>query len=56
MEQVSIEEIKAFMKETGLATYKVPERLETISAIPRNPVGKALKKVLREDINKKLGA
>jgi acyl-CoA synthetase len=55
-EKVTIEEIKAFMKEKGLATYKVPERLETISAIPRNPVGKTLKKVLREDIKKKLGA
>ncbi len=48
--------IKAFMKEKGLATYKVPERLETISAVPRNPVGKILKKTLREDIKKKLGA
>ena len=32
------------------------ERLEIIAAIPRNPVGKILKKALREDIKKKLGA
>jgi non-ribosomal peptide synthetase component E (peptide arylation enzyme) len=42
------------MKEKGIAVYKIPERLEIINAIPRNPVGKILKKVLREDIKKKL--
>ncbi|MFA5183003.1 MAG: class I adenylate-forming enzyme family protein [Syntrophales bacterium] len=53
---IDLEEIKAFMKEKGIAAYKIPERLEIIGAIPRNPVGKILKKVLREDIKKKLGA
>ena len=52
---MTIEEIKAFMKEKGLATYKVPERLETISVMPRNPVGKILKKTLRK-ISKEAGA
>lgn len=55
-EQIDLEEIKAFMKEKGIATYKIPERLEMLSDIPRNPVGKILKKALREDIKKKLGA
>jgi len=54
-EKVDLEEIKAFMKEKGIAVYKIPERLEIISAIPRNPVGKIMKNVLREDIKKKLG-
>ncbi len=54
-EKIDLEEIKAFMKEKGIAVYKIPERLEIINAIPRNPVGKILKKVLREDIKKKLG-
>ena len=53
-ENLELEEIKAFMKEKGIAVYKIPERLEIINAIPRNPVGKILKKVLREDIKKKL--
>jgi acyl-CoA synthetase (AMP-forming)/AMP-acid ligase II len=53
-EKLELEEIKAFMKEKGIAVYKIPERLEIINAIPRNPVGKILKKVLREDIKKKL--
>jgi acyl-CoA synthetase (AMP-forming)/AMP-acid ligase II len=54
-EAVTLGEIKAFMKEKGLAVYKIPERLEIVEAIPRNPVGKILKKVLREDIRKKIG-
>ena len=55
-EKVTLEELTTFMKEKGIATYKLPERLEIISAIHRNPVGKIVKKVLREDIKKKLGA
>ena len=53
-EAVTLEEIKAFMTEKGIAAYKIPERVEIVEAIPRNPVGKILKKVLREDIKKKL--
>jgi non-ribosomal peptide synthetase component E (peptide arylation enzyme) len=37
-----------------MAIYKTPERVELIEAIPRNPVGKIMKNVLREDIRKKL--
>ena len=36
-EKPSLEEIKAFMKEKGIAVYKIPERLEIISAIPEEP-------------------
>ena len=53
-EKIELEEITAFMKDKGVAVYKLPERLETIDAIPRNPVGKILKKELRDDIKKKL--
>ena len=53
-EQVNLEEIKAFMKEKGIAVYKIPERLEIITAIPRNPVGKIMKNTLRDDIRAKL--
>ena len=55
-EKVELPEIIAFMKEKGIAVYKIPERLEVVEAIPRNPVGKILKKALREDIRKKMGA
>lgn len=52
---ISLADITSFMKEMGIAAYKLPERLEIIDAIPRNPVGKILKKELRQDIRKKLG-
>jgi acyl-CoA synthetase (AMP-forming)/AMP-acid ligase II len=53
-ESVTLESVLAFMKEKGVAVYKLPERLEIVDAIPRNPVGKILKKVLRQDIAEKM--
>ena len=53
--KVELDDIASFMKEKGIADYKIPERLEVVKEIPRNPVGKILKKALREDINKKFG-
>ncbi len=51
-----VEDFRDFMKDKGIAVYKIPERVEIISAIPRNPVGKIMKSVLREDIRKKTAA
>lgn len=42
--------------EGEVAVYKLPERLEIVDEIPRNPVGKILKTELREDITEKLEA
>ncbi len=53
-ESIDLKEIKAFMEEKGIAVYKIPERIEIVTAIPRNPVGKIIKNTLREDIKKKL--
>jgi len=55
-EKPNLEDIKSFMKDKGIAIYKIPERIEIIAAIPRNPVGKILKAGLREDIRKKLSS
>jgi non-ribosomal peptide synthetase component E (peptide arylation enzyme) len=52
-EKCILEDLTSFMKEKGIAAYKLPERLEIVKEIPRNPVGKILKKVLREDIKKR---
>jgi len=52
--KITLSDITSFMKEKGIAVYKLPERLEFIDAIPRNPVGKILKKELRQDIRNKL--
>jgi acyl-CoA synthetase (AMP-forming)/AMP-acid ligase II len=53
-ETIELAEIASFMKGKGVAAYKIPERIETIDAIPRNPVGKIVKNILRDDIKKKL--
>ena len=37
----------AFLEELGIAKYKLPERLDCVPALPRNPVGKVLKDELR---------
>ncbi len=55
-QDVTLADVSSFMKEKGLAVYKIPERVEIMDAIPRNAVGKILKKKLREDIRKKLSA
>jgi len=44
----TLDDIVASLREEGLATYKLPERLELVGEIPRNPVGKILKSELRE--------
>ena len=36
--------------------YKLPERLELVEAIPRNPVGKILKTDLRDELHKRLAS
>ena len=44
---LTIEELRAFAGES-LARYKLPRRLETLAALPRNATGKILKYRLRE--------
>jgi acyl-CoA synthetase (AMP-forming)/AMP-acid ligase II len=43
----TLEELGTFLEADGLARIKVPERLEVIDAMPLNPTGKILKRVLR---------
>jgi acyl-CoA synthetase (AMP-forming)/AMP-acid ligase II len=40
--------------EDDMAAYKLPERLEVVNQIPRNPVGKILKTDLRDEIRSKI--
>ena len=41
-------EVLAFCRER-LANYKMPRRVEFLDALPRNPSGKVLKRLLREE-------
>ena len=52
--KVTFAEIIAFMKEKGASLQQLPERIEFVEDLPMTKVGKVDKKVLREDITKKL--
>lgn len=47
---LSAEDVIAFSR-TLLANFKVPRRVEFVDALPRNPAGKVLKTVLREELS-----
>ncbi len=42
------DEMAAYLKEQGLRTQAIPEQLEVVDVVPRNPAGKILKHNLRE--------
>jgi len=47
-EALRFDEMVAFLKGQKLMLQKIPERLELVDAVPRNPSGKILKRELRE--------
>ncbi len=47
--ELTLEQLRAFA-EPFLARYKLPLRLHTVDALPRNPAGKVLKFVLKEQL------
>jgi len=51
-ETVTLDEIVEFLKGKDIAVYKLPEKLMVVDALPRNPVGKILKRSLREELSK----
>lgn len=51
----TLEELVNYLQQEGLAVYKLPERLELIDALPRNPVGKIIKHHLRTELRRRLG-
>ena len=47
---LGFEELTAFLRAQGIASFKLPERLELVAEFPVSPVGKILKRELRERI------
>jgi acyl-CoA synthetase (AMP-forming)/AMP-acid ligase II len=47
---VTLEEIVTYLRGLGIATFKLPERLELREELPRNPLGKILKRDLRDEL------
>jgi acyl-CoA synthetase (AMP-forming)/AMP-acid ligase II len=50
-EPLGFEEMVTFLEGHKLMRQKLPERLEIVSAVPRNPSGKILKHKLREELS-----
>ena len=44
---LTLDEIAAWCRDQGLSTYRIPERLELVASLPKNPAGKVLKDELR---------
>ena len=51
---LAFDELIAFLRQQKIATFKLPERLEIVAELPLSPVGKILKRELREMITEKL--
>lgn len=49
----SAAEVKTFLRNRGLASYKIPDRIEFVQSFPKTQVGKVSKKALREMITAK---
>ena len=47
---LGFDEMVEFLKGKGLMTQKLPEQLELIDALPRNPTGKVLKHQLQDEV------
>ncbi len=55
-QHLTLEEVAQYLQERGLAKYKLPERIELVTALPQKGLGKVDKKLLQEEIAQKLQA
>jgi 2,3-dihydroxybenzoate-AMP ligase len=53
---LTLDELVAFLREQRIASFKLPERLELMSEFPISPVGKILKRQLREIVEGRIAA
>jgi non-ribosomal peptide synthetase component E (peptide arylation enzyme) len=44
---LTLSDMVSYLKGAQLSVHKIPEQLEVVEALPRNPSGKVLKKDLR---------
>jgi acyl-CoA synthetase (AMP-forming)/AMP-acid ligase II len=50
-QEVTLESVLAHLRERDIAAYKLPEQLVVVDALPRNAVGKVLKRILRQSVH-----
>jgi 2,3-dihydroxybenzoate-AMP ligase len=53
-ETLAFADLIAFLRERQIASFKLPERLELFRELPVSPVGKILKRQLRETVVERL--
>lgn len=46
----TVDDVRDYLTGLGVASFKIPERLEVVEALPRNAVGKILKRQLRTQV------
>ncbi len=51
---IRLEEVVRFLRAEGMAAYKLPERLESVTSLPLTSSGKIARPVLRADLARKL--
>lgn len=49
-DEPSVDDVAAFLTAQGLAKFKLPERVECMDALPRNPLGKVQRFLLQEQV------
>jgi len=47
-ETLTLEEVIEFLKDQQIAKYKMPEDLRVMDILPKNPVGKVLRRELKD--------
>ena len=50
--EITLEDINEFLRKKDIAKYKYPEVLRLVESLPRSPVGKVLKRKIREELEK----
>ena len=51
VETLTLDEAIEFLKDKQIAKYKMPEDLRVIDVLPKNPVGKVLRRELKDLFN-----
>jgi acyl-CoA synthetase (AMP-forming)/AMP-acid ligase II len=49
-QSVTLGDIKAFLKDKDVAAYKIPRKLVVFDSLPRNALGKVLKREIRDKV------
>ena len=49
----TLADLVKYLRGRQIASFKLPEKLVMTTALPRSPVGKVLRRALREEVNRR---